>query len=113
MRLRVETPEAQGDDSWIVIRKPMGVEPLEFRRLNNIDDQAPSRENSRAMLQLMVSLIEDWNWVDEDGQPLPLPESDPEIADRLNSEELTAITHAVGKAMMPQTDLGNSGSGSG
>ena len=40
---------------------------------------------------LLVDSVVEWNWVDDGGQPLPLPKDDASVVDDLTDEEITKL----------------------
>jgi hypothetical protein len=104
---RVETPDIQGDDSYIVLR-PMTVgEVLSLQR--NTERSAKKRRGLRGLwarmrkkqltqadiyesfVKRVLSYIADWNWVDDHGQPLPKPREDAGVAALLTNFELEGL----------------------
>ncbi len=96
----IETPQLQGDDSWIKI-KAMSVAQYNCRAainrsLNTMDATAEDYEDRVAALdresnQLMAECVVDWNWVDDDGNPLPKPHNNPDAIRKLTMPELMFI----------------------
>lgn len=91
---RVDSPELQGEGSYVVITSP---KVREIRRVQN----APRGEDYEASLALLENHIVDWNWEDEEGKPLALPKDNPAILDELTNDEmiyllkvLTSIDHS-------------------
>lgn len=84
---RLDSLEVQGDDSWVVIKYPT----VEFMR-QTLLDKPDAEQNTRVMFDFGVKLIQehvlDWNWVDDDGNPLPTPKNDPDAVRQLTSMEL-------------------------
>lgn len=53
-------------------------------------------EGNAAMLGLIASMITDWNFTDESGQPVPITE---ETVGRLELEDFKAISDTVGESI--------------
>jgi hypothetical protein len=43
----------------------------------------------------MAEMIVEWNWVDDNGNPLSLPRDDPSVVDWLTMDEIMAIVNAT------------------
>lgn len=98
----IPTPAVQGDDSWIKI-KAMTVE--QFNRNQAILRQAQQPDADAEALdslatELFAEVVLDWNWVDEEGKPLPKPNGNPEVFGTLTMMELLTI----GEALRPAKD---------
>ncbi len=80
---RVVSTEVQGDDSFVVLR------PMKWGEAKAIVGVAGA-DSARAieMVDRLAAYIVDWNWVDDDGNPLPKPAEDPSVIDRLTSTEV-------------------------
>jgi len=87
---KVDSTEIQGEGSFIVIRTPtLGDVRILWDR--GIDE--PSKEFSYEMLKLLVI---EWNWVGDDGAPLPNPKDHPEAIENLPIHELVFLLEAAG-----------------
>lgn len=98
----IPTPAVQGDDSWIKI-KAMTVE--QFNRNQAILRQAQQPDANAETLdslatELFAEVVMDWNWVDDDGKPLPKPNGNPKVFGTLTMAELLTI----GEALRPAID---------
>jgi hypothetical protein len=80
--LQIETPEIQGNDSWVeVIPFTVGERlsiPATFNRMDMIRER-----------------VIGWNWVDGDGEPLPQPGGEVDVIQELTTFELAALTDVV------------------
>ncbi len=82
----MDSPDIQGDDSYVVFRAVTGAErDALFAGRRDDEPESAIRERGRRLLALRIL---DWNWVDEAGQPLPLPKDDVAVFDRLLEHEL-------------------------
>jgi hypothetical protein len=79
----VQTEEVQGEGSYVVIRKPKVREIRELRQQRDSADV----DTFEVSIELISDHLVDWNWVDDDDNPLPLPSQDPSVIDELNDEE--------------------------
>lgn len=88
---RVETPEAQGDDSWVKVRR---FQVGEWLALTEVDEGNRPEAVKRG-LELIRTHVVAWNWVDDDGAPLPQPGEDPSVIDRLTDEEVLCLMRVL------------------
>lgn len=91
---RVDSTEVQGEGSWVEIRKAtwgetkrMGAEVAAHE-----GDQAAQVALSE---RLIVEHVLGWSWVGDDGIPLPLPSTAPEVLDLLTGEEVAFLAGAI------------------
>ena len=132
---RVESPDLQGEDSYVVIRtvewgvskqlKPrMRVAEDHVNRKQKLLDRASEaldeasddqKEAAQAAVEAaqialdeaeskLIAITEDlikknlieWNWVDDDGNPLDSPSQNGNVLDRLSSDEVEFLGLAIG-----------------
>jgi len=115
------TPTVQGDDSYVVVRKLTVGEAQEVMR----ERQRHSKEARKALQQAgedqalrdifkeesqadaayetfdwavrrFADHILSWNWVLDDGTPMPQVKDDPSILAQLTSDEMKVISDALG-----------------
>jgi len=89
-----DSTEVQGEGSWIKVRMITHGEGKAFQRqysdvMGGIDKVPFERrqEFQQASDALVVSQVFDWNWVDDNGEPLPLPKDEPSVVDALTEFE--------------------------
>jgi hypothetical protein len=109
--------EVQGEGSWVKIRamtygrqKELREAAAEAKALGQaVKSGGMTPEEMEAALQdggaaskllsmndeLLIELVYSWNWVDEDGEPLPLPEDEPEIIQGLTIQEMQFLSEAI------------------
>jgi hypothetical protein len=91
---KLDTTPVQGEGSFVRIRKFL---VSDFERSNKIAREQKSaaergdyaefdRLESEAG-QIIADALEEWNWVDDEGQPLPQPKGKPQILSMLTVEE--------------------------
>lgn len=94
------TEEVQGEGSFVKLRdRSYGKSKEIAAQVANMTDE----EKAESVLQDMRDRILEWNWVDDDGQPLPLPSEDPDLFDRLYEQEVQLLT----KVIRGQVELAN------
>jgi len=89
---RVETPSIQGEDSYVVVSAVKVKEIQRTRRLSLEDD---TFDGFVAGLDMIRAHVLGWNWVDDDGTPLPVPKDDPSVIDELSTEEVTYLANLL------------------
>jgi hypothetical protein len=87
---QVPTPTVQGDDSWVKVHRLEMGKWLAYQA-NGDGKEDTQIEQARRGLRLMAELIVGWNWVDDDGAPLPQPGTDPAVLERLTDEETNLL----------------------
>ena len=111
--VRVPSETVQGEGSFVVVRKIGytqrttaskmlaqacgGVVPTNKAA---IEDKFSATSdflmaNDEFTQQLLVENVVAWNWVDDDGQALPLPREDVGTIRRLTDEEVTFLAQAI------------------
>lgn len=112
-----DSEEVQGEGSWVKIRamtygrqKELRETAAEVKALGQaVKSGGMAPEQMEAALQdggaaskllsmndeLLIELVYSWNWVDEDGEPLPLPEDEPEIIQGLTIQEMQFLSEAI------------------
>lgn len=123
--IEYKSEEVQGDDSFVKLRQlkygdskarakeatALDARQKEIEAILNSDAVKGKSESELAKLrkeletigekqaamgdQLMIDHIAEWNWVDDEGKPLPLPKTNPEVIDELMNEEIRFLTRAI------------------
>jgi len=93
--VRADTANVQGEGSYVVIRRLKGVEAYEYSDASTTLKNQPSGAAYWQMVQCLGRLVVGWNWVDDDGKPLPLPNDDPAVLEMLSVDEINAIAEAT------------------
>lgn len=100
----IPTPEMQGDDSWIKVRPPTYKEAkkqrklireIEFRREaiegaggDIVKEHEIEDELEQNGLEAMASFFVEWNWVDDDENPLEQPFNNPAAFEQCDAFEI-------------------------
>ena len=103
---KIPSPEIQGDDSFVVIKpmtygeqKTFRIRMRELEKIGDVGDDADAETREAAEqkvedakelegCKMMADWVTDWNWVGDDGEPLPKPEGKPEVIDSLLTHEV-------------------------
>ncbi len=90
---RIPTDSVQGPDSYAVIRPP------KWGLLRKAQKQAKASDQADAGIafaeELLVKSVVDWNWTDDEGEPLPLPKDDPAVLDDLDADEVAFLVEKI------------------
>ena len=89
-----DTSEVQGEGSYVILSS---VKVWEIRKLRQ-ESANPDVNQVEAGIVLLARHVVGWNWVDDEGQPLPVPKDDPTVVDELTEEESEFLANLlVGK----------------
>lgn len=103
-RIRAATPDVQGDDSYIVVTLPTTQELKAIIRLEDSDNVQAFESGA----DLIRNHLKEWNWVDDDEEPLPLPKDDMDVIGRLTAQEFrTVLDVMTGSADGKKKSAGN------
>jgi hypothetical protein len=92
LQKKVDSTEVQGKGSWVLLRSPV-IDDLTALEMPPEGDRKASIEFGR---ELLKSLVMDWDWVDDEGNPLPKPPDEPEILARIPLSEVMFLIGAIG-----------------
>lgn len=92
LQQKVDSAEVQGEGSWVLLRSPV-IDDLTSLDMPAEGDRKAAIEFGR---ELLKSLIVDWDWVNDEGEPLPNPVNDPDVVSRLPFQEITFLINAIG-----------------
>jgi hypothetical protein len=82
----------QGDDSYVVVTRLTVGEAKNIHKMQVArGEDNPDIDSLEAVIPLYIQHIADWNWVDDDGKPLPLPKQDPGVIDQLTDQEFAYL----------------------
>ncbi|KKW13419.1 MAG: hypothetical protein UY48_C0001G0040 [Candidatus Gottesmanbacteria bacterium GW2011_GWB1_49_7] len=92
---RVDSSEIQGEGSYVLFESPgfdalavvLKVAELEGIESGNVDISKLDEGTFDAVFDLLDRTVKEWNWVDDDGQPLPQPGENDVIRKQLTQEE--------------------------
>lgn len=98
---RFDSPDIQGDDSYVCIIRPTvkqmksAMETLKPNGREELSEAEKNAINLDAALKILEENIVEWNWVDEMGEPLPLPRTDPSVMDGLTDMEVQFLAALI------------------
>ena len=89
------TPNLQGPGSFVEFKRFTYGESKAIREAAaaHADDENWQQEES---LRVLAEHLIAWNWVDDDGNALPLPKDDPAVLDQLTDEEVKFLIGLFG-----------------
>jgi len=78
------------------MRRPKGRDIKEAMRKNEAQgEDAGGLETYADSMDLLRSHVLEWNWVDDNGDPLPQPQESVEVFDELTDDELRFLTEKL------------------
>lgn len=86
-----KSDEIQGDGSYVVLSAIKVREIREIRR----KEKEESADTFEEGMKILKNHIVGWNWVDDEGEPLPLPKEDSEVIDELTEDEATFLVNLL------------------
>lgn len=86
---RYETPDLQPPDGFVVIK---AITVADAKRLQTMSKNGDADEAGK---QLFSEMVLDWNWGDENGEPLPKPYGNPAVFDLLTPAEIKRLADAL------------------
>lgn len=88
---KVDSADVQGEGSWVIVRN-IGFEIIKSQ---NITELQNSDQNMDLAYQAAKSILYEWNWVNDEGEPMPQPKDNRDIFDELTIEEQWFILKAA------------------
>jgi len=88
LREKLDSEEVQGEGSWVIVRRP------NWDAVEEVMGSKDGLSDLELGKKIMESLVDDWNWVDDDDQPLPKPS--PETVRKLPIQEMLFLVNATG-----------------
>jgi len=83
--------EVQGEGSWVVLS---AVKVREIRVLRKLGDD-PKFDEFEGGVELLTKHIVDWNWQDDNGEPLPKPRETADVIDELTNGETEFLVNLL------------------
>lgn len=89
--VRHASNDVQGEGSWVIVASLTVRESRE--------EVERSKEEGYDVIEASVNIVKthtyEWNWVDDDGEPLPQPQEDPSIIGELSTDEFTFLSECI------------------
>ena len=89
-KVRLETSEVQGKDSYVDLTLPTVGEVESV-----LEVEGKSLDAFQQSSVTVAAHIVGWNWVDDDGNQLPLPRDEPGIMKILTAEEFKVLVNGL------------------
>jgi hypothetical protein len=87
---RVDSAEVQGEGSFVLLKRPSWSEMRKY-----MEGKIDAEDLTVYGKQYLQMTVLDWNWVDDNGNPLPKPSDNPDVIDQLSIEESTFLMNAL------------------
>ena len=88
---RYPSDEIQGEGSWVIVGRLTVEEMRAIRKVRAGEDP----DLFELGVDMLKSNVKEWNWVDDEDEPLPQPKDDPTIIDKLSDPESTFLTECI------------------
>jgi len=88
---RFRSDKVQGEGSWALIAGLTVREMREAREAANAADF----DAFEMGVSLIASHVREWNWVDDDGEPMSQPKDWPKIVDELSDAEVAFLGDCI------------------
>lgn len=118
--VRVDAAEVQGDGAFVVVRKLGYAQRQAANRMmaEACGGKLPQRQedaditlsseflagNDAYTRKLLMENVVAWDWVNDDGEKLPLPSANPAVIEDLTEEEVTFLTKAIQGGAAPAAE---------
>jgi len=89
---RVDSTEVMGEGSFVKFRPILYKSAVDAVNARNDDDEM---KNAKLVTGLIVDALLEWDWVDYDGNPLPLPETSEQLEEMLTVNEVQFLTREM------------------
>lgn len=100
---KFNTEEVQGEGSYVILSSLKIDEIRELRKASK-DDKYDIFEGG---LEMLEKHILKYNWVGDDGKPLPLPKNDPSVIGQLTHEETEFLSSLLIEAGSKNSESGS------
>jgi len=82
--VKFDSPEIQGEGSWARVSQLTVKEMREIDKLKDVE----SFDSFELAISTIKSHVVEWNWVDDDGEPMPQVPDSPEVVEALTDYEV-------------------------
>ena len=89
--IRFPSDEIQGKGSWALVARLTVAEMRAIRKARAAEDA----DLFELGVEVLKTHIKEWNWVDDDGEPMPQPKDNHDIIDSLSDSESTFLTECI------------------
>ena len=99
---RVDSASVQGEGSYVVFTSPTFDDVATFSDLIFSSGNGEVKNDAEAVklvTPMLKQFVTGWDWVDDEGQPLPNPQEEPGVIDRLTMEEQSFLINSLTTAL--------------
>ena len=89
---RIPTENLQGPESYVVVRSPKWGLLRKAQKESKASDAAAGITFAE---EIIVKSVLEWNWTDDNGDPLPLPKDEPSVLEDLDAEEVAFLVEKI------------------
>lgn len=89
--VRHASNEVQGEGSWAITAALSVAEMRKYRRCAEEKDF----DAFEMGIEVLRTHVYEWNWVGDDGEPLPQPKDDPAVIDLLTDDEVEFLSICI------------------
>lgn len=86
--------EVQGEGTWVKMRRP---KVGQLKAIMKLQSDTGNLEAFDAVTELLEGLIVDWNWTDEDDNPLSKPGDGVSLDELLTDDEIFFLSQLLGE----------------
>lgn len=104
VRIPSDDVETQGEGSWVEFRRRVKAKHLAVIAQMAVLQDISFKENPAEVVDVIGRLggmlspfVVGWNWIDEDGEPLPQPKGNEDVFGELDMGELIWLIEQMGK----------------
>lgn len=91
--VRLETKEVQGEGSYVILSLPTVDEVQDI--IAQAEKEGKNLEAFQKSADVLGQHIKEWDWVDDNDVPFPLPKDEPKIVGQLTSKEFKILIDAL------------------
>lgn len=88
---RVPSDAVQGEGSWAIVAMMTVAEIRENRK----ESKKKGVDLFERSITVLKTHVREWNWVDDEGKPLPQPKDDPSVIEQLAEFETVFLGTAI------------------
>lgn len=88
---RYDSSSVQGEDSWVIVASQTVAEVRKLQKLAKGKDA----DAFEIGVTVMKTHVREWNWVNDDGDPLSQPKDEPEVIELLTNDEVVFLGKCI------------------
>lgn len=87
----------QGEGTWVKMRRPKVGQLKKLMELQVVEGDDNQLKAFDEVTDLLTGLVIDWNWTDENDEPLPKPGNGALLGDLVTDDELFFLSNLIGE----------------